>query len=187
SFGKWYDGLFEKIMLTLCADDLEPNILLEIFDILVSRTLSQELIASLVEWVKAHAWNSRLAFIHSIGLLSMRDKLTDEQIQEALAPFDRYSIDKELMSILLDTNSPRFTVLVIKRYKEVIQPGDLLYLLSNGDKSVKLAAIDALKGTNNITTLRLILNKFKREKDPEVREAYIKNFWVVRERMQANK
>jgi HEAT repeat protein len=60
--------------------------------------------------------------------------------------------------------------------------GGLINLLTDSDKDIRIAAVRALKGYNDIGALKFIIDNFEREKDPEVREAYRENFWVIKER-----
>ncbi len=184
SFGRWYDNSIEEILLRLSATETDPDVLYEVFDTLASRSILNTSAASLVDWVKNNYWETRLEFIKSIGVLSLGDKSNISDIQSALSVFDRYIVDKELLSALLDTESSKIGAIVIERYKEVIPPANLLLLLGDPDREVRLATIKALAKSNDVGALRIIIESYEKELDPVVKKAYADQFWVIKRRLE---
>ncbi|MCB0340236.1 MAG: hypothetical protein KDD53_11560, partial [Bdellovibrionales bacterium] len=182
NFGRWYDTSVEQVLLAVCADVKEPNILLEGFDTLTSRSLNIEPSSSLVEWIRDNHWNARGDFARAVGLLANLDAVGDEGIEEILQVFDRYAKDSRVIDILLESNNLALTERVIAKYRKMIGVGRLINLLVSDSKEMRLSAIEALKNENDIGALRLIIDRYEKEKDPDVRQAYEKSFWMIRER-----
>lgn len=183
SFGRWYDNSIEEILLTLCTTESDPEILYETFDTVASRELVNKLGGQLIRWVRDNYWDTRLTFVRGVGLVSLGDRASDAELQEGLAIFDRYVADKNLLGALVGAESSKVAVAVIDRYKEVIPVSNLLLLLSDRDKQVRFAAVKALGRTNDVGALRMIIETYEKEVDPDIRKAYEEQFWVVKQRI----
>ncbi len=183
SFGRWYDNSIEEILLTLCTTEKDPDILYETFDTVASRELVSKLGGQLIRWVRDNYWETRLTFVRGVGLVALGDRVSDEELKEGLAVFDRYVTDKTLLGALVAAESSKIAVAVIERYREVIPVSNLLLLLSDRDKHVRLAAVDSLSRTNDVGALRMIIETYEKEVDPEVRKAYEEKFWVIKQRI----
>ena len=83
------------------------------------------------------------------------------------------------MKILIETDNPEIGKLVVERYATVLGPGAMLSLLKRPEPQIRLTAIKGLKGINDITVLKIIMDAYEKEKDPEVRKAYKETFWML--------
>ncbi|MDZ4785117.1 MAG: HEAT repeat domain-containing protein, partial [bacterium] len=187
SFGRWYDNSIEEILLTLCSTETDPDVLYEVFDTVASKTLLDQLGGSLIEWVKKNYWDTRLEFIRSIGILALGEHSSKTEIQDALSIFDRYVADKELLGALMSADSTKVATSVIDRFREVIPVSNLLILLNDRDREVRLTAISALARSNDVGALRVILDGYEKENDQIVKKAYEEKFWVVKQRLVGKK
>ncbi|RMG43719.1 MAG: hypothetical protein D6719_03275 [Candidatus Dadabacteria bacterium] len=185
AFGRWYDTSVEKILLALCADDLDPRVRQEVFDILAGKSLVTEPSASLVSWVRDNYWDQRAQFAQAIGVLGSLEYVSKKEISQAFDSIDQFAKDSELIEMLIDSNQPVIIDEIVKRYSDMLGLGSLLPLLENRDKQVRMIAIRALKKFNDIGALRLIIDFYEREKDPEVKQLYRDTFWMIKEREEA--
>lgn len=184
SLGRWYDGSIEKILLTLCATEEDSDLLYEIFDTMASRELENSLSAKLIKWIKDNFWEDRLKFAKGVGLLALHDEFQDADLQEALSGFDRYASDRALLSALISSENPKIISAVLQRYKDVIPISNLLILLSDSNKDVRLAAVDAASRTNELGALQYVIRSYEAERDPEVRALYEDRFWAIKQRIR---
>lgn len=182
AFGRWYDVDAERVLLSLCALDMVPELLQEIFDTLAGKSLTIEPSAALVEWVRRNAWDNRLVFARPIGILGNVEAFSEADLEGALVALERASAGSDLVDVLLEATHPRIARLVVKRYAGKLGLGGLINLLGNPDKEVRLTAIRALKDYNDIGALKFIIDAYERERDPEVRAVYRDNFWVIAQR-----
>jgi hypothetical protein len=184
SLGRWYDGSIEKILLTFCATEESSDLLYEIFDTMASRELVDKLSSKLIRWIKDNFWAERLRFAKGVGLLALHNESDDIDLQQALSAFDRYASDKALLSALISSEDPKITSAVLTRYKDVIPISNLLILLSDPNKDVRLAAVSAASRTNELGALQYVIRAYEAERDPEVRAVYEEKFWAIKQRIK---
>ena len=182
SFGRWYDPESEKVLLAICADEYSPEILSEAFDVLSGKSLSVEPAASFVGFIRKNYWGKRGDFVHAIGVLGNISRFDNAEIRKAVTSLDAYASDRQLIQSLLASSHPLLVRITLEKFPQYVQVPQLLELLSTGDKDIKLLALQLLKKENNVAALKLILQFYEQEKDPEIREVYEENFWVVRQR-----
>lgn len=181
-FGEWYDLDSEKVLLAVMADNTDTALLVEAFETVAGKSLSLQPSTKLINWVRNHFWEERGELAHVIGVIANVEYYSDKEVSEALAPLDKHSKDQQLMNILFGSNKPGLVRAVIDRYTATLGPGRLLSLLSHPDKAVRLLAIGRLKDLNQLELLKIIIDNYEREKDPEVRQAYKDSFWVIKQR-----
>lgn len=182
SFGRWYDVQSEKILLAILADSTEPTVLTETFDTVSGKSISTEPAASLVDWVRNNNWEKRGEFAHSIGVLANIDILPPDEIVKNLKPFEKFLRDGRILNVLLDTKNSALVRELIKNHTDVLGLGGLLNLLEYRDKDVRIAAVKELKNYNDISALKLIIQHYDNEKDPDVQQVYKDSFWAIKER-----
>lgn len=182
SFGRWYDVQSEKILLAIMADSVDPALLTEAFDTVAGKSISTEPAYTLVEWVRANAWEKRADFAHAIGVLTYMDILPSEEILKNIVPFEGFLRDARVLNVFLDTKNSAVVKSIISNHSSVLGLGGLLNLLEYPDKDVRIAAVKKLAGYNDLTALKLIIQRYDLEKDPDVKQVYHDSFWAIRER-----
>lgn len=182
--GRWYDVQSEKILLSILADSTDAAVLTESFDTLAGKSLSSEPANSLVEWVRTNNWDRRSEFAHAVGVLSNIDTLPAEDVVASLSTFDKFLRDSRVMNVLLETKNTAIVKTLIEKHSAVLGLGGLLTLLDYPDKVVRIAAVKELKSYNDMTALRMIIQHYDQEKDPEVLQVYRDSFWAIKERKQ---
>jgi len=181
-FGRWQSVITERILLAICADVEDREILREAFDTLAGKSIVVQPAAALIDWVRRAYWENRVDFARVIGVLGSLEYVEESDIRESFQSFDKYVRDARLVSILLDTKHPLVTRVVVQKYASLLNSATLLGLLDNADAEVRIAAIHSLGGLNDVSALRIIIDKYERERDPAVREVYRNTFWVLQNR-----
>lgn len=184
SFGRWYDGSLEKILLTLLASEDDEEVRGEIYDTMASRELSHKFSSKLMKWVRDNHWDQRVQFAPSIASLALADEYQDIDIEENLASFDPYVSDKSLLGALISSDNTRVVVAVLNRYKQIIPISNLLILLADPNKDIRMAALGAASRTNEVGALQYVIKSYHAETDIEVKKAYEEKFWVIKQRLQ---
>lgn len=182
SLGRWYDIEAERILLAFLADSEDSAILGETFDMLAGKNLLIEPSNSLVDWIRKKQWDKRAEFAAMVGVLSFSDQVPEQRIEKALSTLDPYVKDPRLTNILLSTNKPVITKLVVDRYAKNLQMGVLLNLLTHSEPLVRIRAIEALRDIKEAGAMTIIIERYEREQDPQVREAYKQNLWYIQQR-----
>lgn len=183
SLGRWIDTGAERALLALCATipPGDPRAL-EAFDTMAGRTGTSEPASSMVQWIRDSRWAERERFIRAVGVLSFADRLSRAELERAIPGFGNVLKEPELLEVLVRQSTPEVSSILVAKFGDKFGMGGLVNLLSHPDKEVRLAAIKGLKDVNEALVLRLIVQKYQTEKDPDVAEAYRQTFWVIRER-----
>ena len=182
TLGRWLSLDGERVLYAACAMIPDQTLALNAFDILAARTLEHEPGSGLVAWIKSSLWDKRRNFVKAIGILGLSEIATAEQLEYAFDIFTPYAPGGTLLKSLLRTKNEQVISRAIKRYGEISTSQDLLNLLSHQSKSVRIEAVKALRGRNELGTLQLIFRAFEKESDEEVKQVYRETHWVVRDR-----
>jgi hypothetical protein len=141
----------------------------------------------MIEWIRDNYWESRSEFASAVGILSFLDIASNEDLERVFNLFDRYVRDSDLIEILLDTDDPKILRLVVQRYDDQLGLGTLLDLLDTPDKDVRISSVKSLKNYNDIGALKLIIDRYDNEQDPEVRKVYQDTFWMIKQREEGKR
>lgn len=181
ALARWTSPFADQALLAVCATAKDVSVAQDAFDILAGRSLRMQPAESLIQWIKTKFWDYRKRAVKAIGILSLIDRASPEDIDtafNALMPFSAGG----LFRVMTGTKNKILIKQAVDRLGAITPSGELMPLLANEDKDIRIAAVEALKGRNELVVLQGILRAFEKEKDPEVREVYRKVHWVTRER-----
>ncbi len=181
--GNWYDVKSEPALYGIMATTTDKNILNEAFDTVAGKAKQGQIGSVLIGRVRSKYWDNRVQFARFIGTVALADEFSEEQLESAFNDIaDIVSKDSQFVDAVLNSKDPKITRIVVKRLPDQLGAARLINLLSFPDTTVKLAAINLLKEYNQLQLLQLVIEAYKREKDPIVREAYKSSFWFIQER-----
>ena len=180
AFGRWYDVEVERILLSIMATTDDTEVLLEAFDTLAGKSPTIQPSADLLAWVRSNHWGRRADFVRVIGVLGLGSMISIPDQNKAFEAFDPYMDDRETLLMLMDLQSPLLLRYILQKHPYRIDLGNKLNLVRNNDRQVRLAAIDSIE-TNDVGALKIIVDAYEAERDPEVKEKF-KKFWVIKER-----
>ena len=183
--GRWLDLAAEPVLLAMSALSKNQKVAVEAFDTLAARSVGSEPARSLVEWVKSSFWEYRQKMVKAVGILGHSKIASDEQISYAFDVLMPFSGNGDLVKVLMACDDPKLITVAISRLSEILPSEDLLALLDHQNKDVRISAIMALKGRNQLVVLQGIYRAYEREKDEEVREIYRREHWVTQDRERA--
>jgi hypothetical protein len=182
AFGRWYDVDAEKILYAICAEQEDPTLAVEAFDTVAGKSLTLEPAGRLVTLVRENYWDRRGEFARAIGIIASVDAATPADLKMAFDILTPFAKDQKILSALVESGHPVLVAGVVERYPDRLGLGVLLNLLENSDTAVRMTAVRSLKGYNDIGALKIIIDRYEREKDPAVRNVYKETFWVIRQR-----
>lgn len=182
ALGMWMDEISHEVLFAICADDFSIELKQEAIEYLTGRGLSDPSINDLLQWIKGEHWEQRAVLAQAVGSYVMGDKLTEVVLEERFSIFKDYTQDEALFKILLESPKPAVARVLLKMYRDVIPKRAIVQLLGNSEKPIRLAAIEALKFANEVEVLNAILAYYNVESDPEVKDRYKKELWVIRQR-----
>jgi hypothetical protein len=182
-FGKWYDPESEKVLLYLLADEYPAELQGEIIELLAAKSLTKPLAQSLIQWVRNKRWNTKTKYARAIGVLANLDLFQVQEIEEAIAVFADSLRDPAVLDTLLEVGDDRINEILLKNYPQALDATILIRLLGISEGETKKLVIYQLAKENNIAILKIIIDLYERESDPEVKKLYEEQFWVIRERV----
>lgn len=180
SLARWMSLDSEPVLLAICAISSKENIALAAFDALSSRTLNTEPARGLIKWIKKSYWEYRTRLVKAVGILGSSKIAQDDQINYAFDVLMPFAQDSSLLNLLVGADVESLIVIALERLGEISSHEDLLPLLRHDSKQVRIGAIRALKGRNDLTVLRGISRAYDKERDEDVRSLYEELHWVTR-------
>lgn len=180
--GRWWGPSSERVLLAICALAEDPDVAVEAFDTVAARSLSDEPARSLVGWVKSRLWERRKKVVKAVGVLSHSTIATPEQIDFAFDALMPYSSSGAIVNIIISSEKSQLISAVLGRLAGAIPSDELVPLLRHDNRVVRISAVKALKGRNELGVLQAIFRAYERESDPEIQELYRKIHWVTRDR-----
>jgi serine/threonine protein kinase len=181
-FGRWMSLEVEPVLLAACATISNPDLGVDAFDILAARSLETEPANSLVKWIKAQYWDYRRKLVKPIGILGLIEIAGEADLNYAFGELMPFAGNGNLFHVIRQTGDERLIRMALDRMGEITPADELLELLGHKSKSVRIAAVKALKGRNELSILQGILQAYAREKDEDVREVYRETHWVTKDR-----
>ena len=82
--------------------------------------------------------------------------------------------------MLVNVDNSRLVGVVIEKMGPTVSGDDILPLLQHENRAVRIKAVRALAGRNELTVLQEIFRAYENEKDEEVRKIYQDVHWVTR-------
>lgn len=185
AFGTWYDLDADEALFAVAVDASDPSLSIAAFDTLGSKSITDVCVSGLIDWVRRQYFEKRGDFSKTIGILALHNKYSDQEIYESLAVFDKYARNRELMKILLQADSPAIMTAVMRKYSKTMDTTTLVGLLRHPEPKVRSSAVLALEGKNDVGVLKIVLDAYEAETDPEVKAFYEENVGVVRDRKKS--
>jgi hypothetical protein len=186
-FGTWYDEQAERVLAACIVVAEDPDTSLAALDALAAKPIMDPFVASLVESVQGRFRPDRRALVKLVGAVALLDVVSPEYFKSAFDGLDKLSNPKDLLFMLLKSPAPEVVGEVMSRYAGLFDMLSLIDLLPHENKAVRLAAVRNLKDANDIGMLKLLLDAYDREADPDVRKAYEDNVSIVKERVSARR
>ena len=181
-FARWMSLEAEPVLLATCATVNDQDMAVEAFEILAGKSIATEPAASLIRWVKSQYWDYRKKMAKPVGIMSLIDLASKEDLDYAMGELMPFAGGGTLFRVLVQTNEERLIQAGLDRMGEIISSEDLLSLLGHRSRSVRISAVKALKGRNDLAVLQGILQAYAHEKDEDVRALYRELHWVTRDR-----
>lgn len=182
ALGRWYDIASGEVLMLILASNDDQTILDESFDVLAGKSISSPAAVKFIAWIRSKHFNERGRLGSVIGGLNNIGSLSKNEAEAVLRKVEPYLKDKDLVGVLAEVDSPEIQAVLVRNYPETLGFAGLLNVLSTAPKEIRIDAVHALKAYNDVGALKLIIDKYERESDPDVRRAYKDTFWMIQER-----
>lgn len=181
--GRWTSLEFEPVLLSVCALIQDRDVGAEALETLSGRSVNSEPANELVKWFEEpKLWPNRKDFVKSLGIFGLYKLATEDQLSTAFEPLMPYAPSGTLLEIFIHLADARLIKMTLDRVAPITSSDILLQLTRHMDKDVRIAAVRALQGRNEVRALQELVQNYEREKDFEVRKVYEENHWVVKNR-----
>lgn len=184
SFGRWMSVEAEKVLLAACAIAPNEDVGLAAFDTLAAKVLNDHTVRDLFELIKRKHWEKRTQIVKAVGILGNHSISSPEQIQYAFDAVIPFIGPEGIFSLAKKSGDERLAAISLERFAQLASSEHLVPLLSHPSKRVRMAAIRALQGNNELAVLQSILRAYQKEEDEEVKELYRQLHWVTVGRTQ---
>jgi serine/threonine protein kinase len=182
----WAGAKLEKVLLAICSIDGQQEAQQEAMAVLASRAFHYPVAVSLTKWVKEKKWLRELPIIKSVGTLGIAEEISLQEVSQAFDAIMSYYVGQDFFNAALETKDPLIIAQAVERLGKVVPFSELIPLLTNEDKYVRIAAIKALTGNNLAIVLQAIFRAYDSEKDNDVVNVYHEQHWVTRDRLRRN-
>jgi len=182
NFSHWGSNERERVLLASAAIAQTPTLAVAAFDGLVGIAIQEEPGKSLIKWIEKRHWNDREKAVKAIAILGLWDIASPEQINYAFDELMPFASDGQFFTTLVQAGKPVIVKTAIERVGAITPNAELTPLLSHTEKEVRLAAVKALVGRNDLYVLQAISRAYAAEKDEELKKVYRELYWVVRDR-----
>lgn len=179
AISRWYDPRSTTLLTALLSDAIPDQVRQEVLEILSARDIHGSVTGSLIAWLKKKHWDKKEQFSRSVGIASLPELFDDKEVTAALTQLDDSLDDSDVVSALAKSSDPRVVANVVEKRGESLSVSDLFKLLSYHSPKVRISAVRALSGNNNIGVLKTVMESYTLEKDPEVRKVYRESFWML--------
>ncbi|MBP9838156.1 MAG: hypothetical protein KBC84_05530 [Proteobacteria bacterium] len=179
TIGRWYSEDGESVLLASILQLKNDKLVDQAFEILAGRSLQNKIADSLMKWIKTRLWDYRRKLAYPFAALSLSEFVGAAESENAFNQLLPYAVDGTLFNYILEANNLKLIILALDKVGEIIPDDVLIPMLGHQNKSIRIGALKALKGRNEITVLQGILNGFKAEKDEEVKAVYRELHWVT--------
>lgn len=175
---RWGSNEAEMLLYAVCASTQNVQMRQLAFDALAGRSLSVQPAGNLVKLVRGDHWDERTRAIRPLGVVGQYLVSSPADLDQALTVLSEF-LGEPLVMTILDSQNDVVLQSALRTLKGAFHTPDLLRMLDHRDKKVRLMAVTALKGENDLNALQLIARAYERERDGEVRESYRELHWVV--------
>jgi serine/threonine protein kinase len=179
---QWYEPGSETALLTICADSPEAAVYVDAFETLAVKNLTLEPAASLIYYIKDTIWEQRNQIAKIVCMLTFFEVIPQEAFHPYKAEFERLINTPELIEILLKKGSPSLNTYIVDNYISQMNLTTLLEILEIGEKKSKLKVLEQLKGYNDVGVMKFVLERYRKEKDEDIRKKYKDDFWYIKQR-----
>jgi hypothetical protein len=182
--GLWLDERSGVVLLAACALAESEEVHQKAFDAMSNRRIRIAPAGNLIRWIRKNSWADRSIYSRIVcksGFFESLEEAEQEKLVDSLGGFVN---ENKFIEIILDSDSVNLIRRLTEKYGKNFSLHLLMKLLDSKDKQTRIYAVQHLKYYNNLIVLRRIVEQFRAEKDPEVKEAYRENFWVVRQSEQ---
>lgn len=158
--------------------------LARLFSILKQSPKPKDLVGEAFSLIE-QKWNSiNPSSLKILGLIKFFDKIP-RNIQKEIINSNRSLIkaDRKIFSLLMQIENQDVCMLVFKEMRTELTISQLINLLGHPYAEVRMAAIESLKGVKDLGGMKLILDFYRKEKNPDVKGMYEREFWFIRERV----
>jgi|YNPMSStandDraft_2_1061718.scaffolds.fasta_scaffold01102_2 hypothetical protein len=175
--------IFDAVLVAVLISEGD-ELLARLFSILKQSPKPKDLVGEAFSLIE-QKWNSiNPSCLKILGLIKFFDKIP-RNIQKEIINSNRSLIkaDRKIFSLLMQIENQDFCMLVFKEMRTELTISQLINLLGHPFAEVRIAVIESLKGVKDLGGMKLILDFYRKEKNPDVKAMYEREFWFIRERV----
>ena len=179
-FGRWKSKYASKALVIVSGILSKSNRVsaLDVFDTAIAKTHHAGPEKAMLEFVRLSEWSQRTKLIYPVAVILHSEAFSLEEIASAIDAFEPYSA-RNFFDTLVKTKNAKSITLALLRFGTQLPSVQIMALLKHPNPEVRMEAVRALAGRNDISVMRDILSAYEAERDPEVRRLYQRLHWVT--------
>ena len=179
-FGRWKSKYASKALVIVSGILSKRNraSALDVFDTAIAKTHHAGPEKAMLEFVRLSEWSQRTKLIYPVAVILHSEAFSLEEISSAFDAFEPYSA-RNFFDTLVKTKNSKSITLALLRFGNQLPSVQIMALLKHPNPKVRMEAVRALAGRNDISVMRDILSAYEAERDPEVRRLYQRLHWVT--------
>lgn len=182
ALSQWYDQDAVPALAAAIFTSQSEGIKRAAFESLITKPTPNRTIGRVVEFARVNYQQEMGRVADLVSALALEDRSGDLDLDTKLRDLETLPKGRELIGLLLSSESPRVISSLVRLYGDTIPSTDYLTLLAHRDKAVRLLAVENLREVNDIGALKILLDSYGEETDGDVKAAYEKYIAVVKER-----
>jgi hypothetical protein len=181
-FSEWYGQASPRVLEASIITARESAVREAAFEALRTKPLSDTYVANVMEFLDSSYGGDSSKYGGLVAVLALREFVDDQTTDREFGVIQRAPRAKELLKQLINGAPPEMLIVLLRQYSGVMDPLDVVDLLSHKSKEVRKLAIAQLSNANDIMIMKLLSQGYDDEKDPEVRAVYEAKISVIRDR-----
>ncbi len=182
-FGEWYGQGAPRVLEATILTTSEPSLRQAAFDALLAKPLGDPYIARVMDFIRTTYGSDSGGFAGLVGALALRDDVGEDILRRELEVVRNAPRSRELLRQLVRGAPVQALPVIVEMYSDSMDQLDIVDLLTHSSPRVRTVAVSRLSKVNDIMLLKLILQSYDDERDPDVRAVYEEKISIVKERL----
>lgn len=181
----WNNPASVRALQAVILTSSDQEMVARAYEALRSKPLGDGYVSGVMEYVEASYRGGSGRYSPLIAALALRNTVRREVLAQALDQVEVVPSNKGFAQQILRDAPANVVQEALPKFAPILEPTDIIDLLSHADPVVRAQAVGYLSEVNDILLLKLIQQAYEEEQDPVVRRAYEERISIIRDRAQA--
>ena len=181
----WNNPASVRALQAVILTSSDNEMVARAYEALRSKPLGDGYVSGILEFVEASFRGDSGRYSFLIAALALRNTVSKEVLAQALSRVEVEPANQAFAQQIIRDAPTNVVQAALPRFAPILEPTDIIDLLSHPDPVVRAQAVGYLSEANDILLLKLIQQAYEGEQDPVVRRTYEERISIIRDRTQA--